>query len=155
MGLCCLFTDNPFPANAVALEKTSVYLISKKKLEQMAYNDPSILLNLVFALSARLAESMSMVESLSLQKIHQRVASFLSFSLSLSQESNTVQLPFSQQELAKMLGATPESLSRTLNSMKKLHILTMKNRTITILDREKLEDIIDNQSASGLNPNNL
>ena len=143
MGLCTLFTENLFPANAVALEKSQVYLISKKKLEQIAYNEQSLLLNLVFALSARLAESMGMVESLSLQRVHQRLASFLMYSHSLTDDPRQVVLPFNQQELAKMLGATPETLSRSFNNLKKDEIIKMEGRTITINSIDSLKAIID------------
>jgi len=142
MGLCTLFTDNLFPANAVALEKSSVYLISKKKLEQIAYKDSTLLLNLVFALSARLAESMTMIESLSLMKIHQRLASFLMYSRCVTENESRIELPYCQQELAKMLGATPESLSRSLTKMKQNGIITMEGRIITIRDIKSLTDII-------------
>lgn len=144
MGLCILFTDNLFPANAVALEDSLVYFMPKSKLEKIAYNEPSFLLNLVFALSARLAESMTMVESLSLQKVHQRAASFLLYSQAMGEEdTNKVKIPFNHQELARMLGATPESLSRAFKNMKQEGIIKMEGRTITIEDRKGLEDIIE------------
>ena len=128
MGLCTLFTENLFPANAIALEKSQVYLLSKKKLEAIAYKEQSLLLNLVFALSARLAESMGMVESLSLQKVPQRLASFLTYSLSLTEDSDTIELSFSHQELSKMLGATPETLCRAFHHLKKNSVISMEGR---------------------------
>ena len=143
MGLCTLFTENLFPANAIALEKSKVYLLSKKKLEQIAYKEQSLLLSLVFALSARLAESMGMVESLSLQRVPQRLATFLTYSLSLSEDSDIIELPFNHQELSKMLGATPETLSRAFHGLKKEEIISMDGRSITIIDRDSLKNMID------------
>ncbi len=143
MGLCTLFTENLFPANAIALEKSRVYLLSKKKLEAIAYKEQSLLLSLVFALSARLAESMGMVESLALQKVPQRLASFLTYSLSLTEDSDTIELPFSHQELSKMLGATPETLCRAFHDLKKNRVISMEGRSITIIDRESLKNMID------------
>ena len=141
MGLCTLFTDSLFPANAVAMEKTCVYILSKDKLEQIAYKEQTFLLNLVFALSARLAESMSMVESLSLKKVHQRLAAFLLYSLSMNKDADTIRLPFSHQELSRMLGATPETLSRAFNRMKQEEIIQMEGRSISIIDSSALKDM--------------
>lgn len=142
MGLCTLFTNNPFPANALALEKSCVYVISKALLEKMTYSDPSVMLNLVFGLSNRLNESMNMIESLSLQKLPQRLASFLLFSKK-DNETKKIHLPFSHLELAKILGTTPESISRSFTSMKNKGIISLENRDIDILKIEDLKDMID------------
>ncbi len=143
LGLCTLFTSSLFPANAVALEKTCVYTLSKDRLEHIAYNDQTFLLNLVFALSARLAESMSMVESLSLKKADQRLSAFLLYSISMADDTQMIRLPFSHQELSRMLGVTPETLSRAFNRMKQEDIIHMEGRSITILDYPALKDIAE------------
>lgn len=143
MGLCTLFTDSLFPANAVALEKTCVYTLSKDRLEQLAYNEQTFLLNLVFALSARLAESMSLVESLSLRKAHQRLAAFLVYSISMTDEEEQIRLPFSHQDLSRMLGVTPETLSRAFNRMRQKAIIHMEGRSITILDNSALNEMAE------------
>ncbi|MDY7028210.1 MAG: Crp/Fnr family transcriptional regulator [Spirochaetota bacterium] len=143
MGLCTLFTDSLFPANAVALEKTCVYTLSKDRLEQLAYNEQTFLLNLVFALSARLAESMNLVESLSLRKAHQRLAAFLVYSISMTDQEEQINLPFSHQDLSRMLGVTPETLSRAFNRMRQKAIIHMEGRSITILDNAALNEMAE------------
>lgn len=143
MGLCTLFTENLFPANAIALEDSRVYLLSKKKLEKIAYQEQSLLLNLVFALSARLAESMGMVESLSLQKVPQRLASFLIYSLSMSEDSQIIHLPYNHLELARMLGTTPETLSRAFTRLKKENAIKIEGAQIIIEDIESLKEMIE------------
>ena len=144
MGLCTMFTDKLFPACAVALEKTCVFHFSREVLEKMAYKEPALLLNLVFALSRRLTESINMIESLSLQKIPQRLASFLLYSKSMTTDTEKIIIPFSRRELARMLGATPETLSRAFNLMKKNGIIQTEGRTVRILDTEALNDIVEN-----------
>ncbi|OQY32375.1 MAG: hypothetical protein B6241_11120 [Spirochaetaceae bacterium 4572_59] len=142
MGLCTLFTNNLFPANAIALEDSRVYLISKKKLEKIAYKEQSLLLNLVFALSARLAESMGMVEALSLQKVPQRLASFLIYSLTMTDDTQTIRLPFNHLELSRMLGTTPETLSRAFTRLKKEGTIKIEGSNIIIVDLESLKEMI-------------
>ena len=143
MGLCTMFTDKLFPACAVALEKTCVYQFTREVLEKMAYKEPALLLNLVFALSKRLTESINMVESLSLQKIPQRLASFLLYLKSMNADADKMILPFSRKELAKMLGATPETLSRAFKLLKKNGIIQTEGRLVRILDTEALDDIVE------------
>ena len=144
MGLCTMFTDKLFPASAVALEKTCVFHLSREKLEKMAYNEPSLMLNLVFALSRRLSESITMIESLSLQRIPQRLASFLVYSKKMAAGSDKLLLPFSHRELSKMLGATPETLSRAFKSMKENGIIRIEGRSVQILNIDALDDIVEN-----------
>ena len=52
-------------------------------------------------------------------------------------------LGVSQRELAKILGATPEALSRTLRKMSNEGILTVDGRMITILNRQAMEELAD------------
>ncbi len=54
---------------------------------------------------------------------------------------DVLHLPGSQRELAKMLGTSPETLSRALKKMSTQGIIEVKGRTITTLDREALEDL--------------
>lgn len=143
MGLCTLFTKNLFPANAIALEDSRVYLLSKAELEKIAYKEQSLLLNLVFAFSARLAESMGMVEALALQKVPQRLASFLMYSLSMTDNSNTISLPYNHLELSRMLGTTPETLSRSFTRMKKEGIIKIEGFNIIIVDSESLRVMVE------------
>ncbi|MBN2516083.1 MAG: winged helix-turn-helix domain-containing protein [Deltaproteobacteria bacterium] len=55
--------------------------------------------------------------------------------------ADVVELPVTQRELAKLLGTTPETISRVLKKMTADGMITMQNRTITIVDREALEDL--------------
>jgi CRP/FNR family transcriptional regulator, dissimilatory nitrate respiration regulator len=50
-----------------------------------------------------------------------------------------VELRFSQRELAKILGATPETLSRVFRKLSDEQVLDIEGRTIRILDRSALE----------------
>ncbi|MBN1471002.1 MAG: winged helix-turn-helix domain-containing protein, partial [Syntrophaceae bacterium] len=56
-----------------------------------------------------------------------------------------VELTISQRELAKILGATPEALSRALRKMAKDGILSTAGRVITILDRKALAQLAEGE----------
>ena len=51
---------------------------------------------------------------------------------------DVVRLDISHRELAKIVGATPEALSRALKRLGEAGFVTVQGRTVTILDRSGL-----------------
>ncbi len=138
-GLCTAFAVESFPASAMALEEGALLVIPGPVIEEIARREPSLLLNIIQVLSRRLKDSMALVESLSLMEIPQRLATYL-----LSLESGTgagtdaVALPVTQRELAKILGATPEALSRAIRKMANEGLIQTEGRTVRLPDRQAL-----------------
>jgi CRP-like cAMP-binding protein len=144
-GLCTAFATDSFPASAMAIEDAAVLLIPGTVMEETARQEPALLFNIIQILSQRLKDSMALIESLALKEIPGRLASFLRHALSIdaADKKNTVELTISQRELSKILGATPEALSRALRKMANDGILSTSGRTITILDHKALEKLAD------------
>ena len=141
-GLCTAFATHSFPASAMALEESAVLLIPGILMESIAMQEPRLLLNIISILSQRLKDSMTLIESLALKEIPGRLASFLLHSLSRNPaDTRQLELAITQRELAKILGATPEALSRALRKMAGDGVLATAGRTITILNRQALEDL--------------
>lgn len=139
--LFCLtsLADEPFPASAMALDDTRVLVLPSDMLEDMAKREPSLLFNMLITLIRRLKESMHLIELLSLKEIPQRLASFLLHSLALQGGGDVLALTISQRELAKILGTTPETLSRVLKKMGSDGMIAVKGRSIRMRDRAALE----------------
>lgn len=145
-GLCTAFATDSFPASAMAIKESSFMLIPGAVMETMARQEPAILFNIIQILSWRLKDSMALIESLALKELPGRLASFLIHSLSgKSSDQNAVELTISQRELAKILGATPEALSRTLRKMANDGILSTSGRTVAILDRKALAQLAEGE----------
>jgi CRP/FNR family transcriptional regulator len=146
-GMCTAFAIDSFPANAMALEESGVLMIPGPVMETVATSEPRLLMNIIQILSDRLKESMTLIESLSLKEIPQRLASFLLHALTRERdrETNRLELTITQRELAKILGSTPEALSRAVRKMSNAGILAMDGRTIRILDREALDDLAEGE----------
>lgn len=144
-GLCTAFATDSFPASAMAIEDSAVLLIPGIVMEETARQEPALLFNIIRILSNRLKESMTLIESLALKEIPGRLASFL---LHLSPENeadkkSSIELTISQRELAKILGSTPEALSRALRKMANDGILATAGRVITILDYKALKQLAE------------
>lgn len=146
-GMCTAFAVDSFPANAMALEESRILRIPGPTMEAAAMKEPRLLLNIIQILSLRLKESMTLIESLSLKEIPERLASFLLHALTREGDGkmNRLELTITQRELAKILGATPEALSRAVRKMSNAGILAMEGRSIRILDREALEELAEGE----------
>jgi CRP/FNR family transcriptional regulator, dissimilatory nitrate respiration regulator len=145
-GLCTAFATDSFPASAMAIEDSTVMIIPGEFMEAIAKKEAALLLNIIQILSSRLKESMALIESLALKEIPGRLSSFLLHAHSRNTEKkNKLELTISQRELAKILGATPEALSRTLRKMSNDGILTVDGRMITILNRKAIEELAEGE----------
>lgn len=146
-GLCTAFATDSFPASAMAIVDSAVLLIPGTIMETVARQEPALLLNIISILSQRLKDSMTLIESLALKEIPGRLASFLRHLLPKNAKSkNTVlELTISQRELAKIIGATPEALSRALRKMAIDGILKTAGRIITVLDDKALEQLAEGE----------
>jgi CRP/FNR family transcriptional regulator len=131
----------------MAIEESAVLLIPGTVMEAIARQEPALLFNIIQILSQRLKDSMALIESLALKEIPGRLASFLRHSLpkNASDKKTAVELTISQRELAKILGATPEALSRALRKMANDGILSTVGRVITILDHKSLEQLAEGE----------
>ncbi len=145
-GLCTAFATEAFPVSAMALEPSAVLLIPGTLVETVALQEPRLLLNIIQILSRRLQNSMALIESLALKEIPARLASFLLHSLLQHPEGVArLDLVITQRELAKILGSTPEALSRALRKMADEGILRASGRTIHILDRSALQRLAEGE----------
>ena len=146
-GLCTAFATESFPASAMAIVESSVILIPGMVMEATARQEPVILFNIIQILSQRLKDSMTLIESLALKEIPGRLASFLCHLLSKdnADRKTSVKLTISQRELSKILGATPEALSRALRKMANDGILSTEGRVITILNHKALKQLAEGE----------
>ena len=138
--LCTAFAEQPSPVNAEALILSQVASVPALQLEELAKREPQFMLKMVQTLSNRLLEAMDMVESLALRGIQERVASFLLHAESRESTSpgQAFRLPVSHREMAKIVGTTPETVSRVIQKFNREGIIHTTGRTITIHDHHAL-----------------
>lgn len=145
-GLCTAFATDSFPASAMAIVESSVILIPGTLMESIARQEPAILFNIIQILSQRLKDSMALIEALALKELPGRLASFLMHCLAgKSSEQNVIELTISQRELAKILGATPEALSRALRKMANDGFISISGRSVAIIEKKALAELAEGE----------
>ena len=90
---------------------------------------------MISSLSQRLRHMVALVEEISLKAVRQRLAGLL---LELAGESDTISLPWNNQEIAARIGTVREIVSRTFSRMAHEGVLRLDGREVTILDRDRL-----------------
>ena len=140
--LCTAFSRAPYPVDVKAVARSTVVRIPSENMEELAREEPILLLRIMQTISQRLLDSMNLIESLSLHSIPQRVASFLlqAEAAGKNPEGEEFRLSVSHQEVSKIVGTAPETLSRILQSFKREDILRVSGRNIQILNKPALQD---------------
>jgi CRP/FNR family transcriptional regulator, dissimilatory nitrate respiration regulator len=136
-----VFAGHGYPAYAEAYTQASLLFFPKNAFVELIKKDPSLALNMLAVLSARLRKFAALVEDLSLKEVPGRLAAYLLFLSNKSANADDFELDISKGQLASLLGTIPETMSRILGKMSKQGFIRSQGAQINILDRRGLEDI--------------
>ncbi|MGL1932879.1 MAG: Crp/Fnr family transcriptional regulator [Desulfotalea sp.] len=139
-GEVAVFQGRSFPANSQALSKTTLEYYPRNSFIEVIEKTPQLALNLLALLSSRLRQFGKQIESLSLKEVPRRLADYL---IILSEEEKSLEfdLPISKEQLSRILGTAPETLSRIFTQFSSQGILNIKGRKIIINDKAGLDDM--------------
>jgi len=134
-GELALLDDSPRSASVMTIEECKLAIISKAAFDECLEANPQIALRVIRGLSARLRDLTENVKSLALMDVYGRVARTL---LDLAEEDNGEQIirqRLTQRDIANMVGASREMVSRILKDLSVGGYITIRNKTITIHDK--------------------
>jgi len=133
-----VFHDQPFPANATTLEKTSLIFFPRKDFVDIVHTMPSLVMNMLAVLSMRLRRFATQIENLSLKEVPARLAGYLLYLAEEQGNVERVELDISKGQLASLLGTIPETLSRIFAKMSEEGLISVDGKLISLLDLEGL-----------------
>ncbi len=116
-GELALIDELPRSASVVAMEPSEMTVLSKADFLQCVANNPGIAMTVMRGLAQRLREADLKIESLALMDVYGRVARTL---LQLAEPENgrlVIKEKLSQREIANMIGASREMVSRILKDL--------------------------------------
>lgn len=134
-GEIALLDEAPRSASVMTLEPSSFLIISKHDFKDCLAKNPDIAISLIKELTHRIRALTSNVKGLALRDVYGRVAETL---LNLAVEENgtlAVSERPTQQELANMVGASREMVSRILKDLTAGGYIQIQDRKITIKRR--------------------
>lgn len=142
-----VFSGGRFPAHAQAIEDSVIVFFPAPAFIALVKDDPTLAINMLGLLSARLRQFAALVEQLSLKEVPGRLASYLIYLSDSAEGASIVQLDIPKTLLANVLGTIPETISRVLGKMAADGIIEVEGRSIRLIDRQRLEAL-----SSGTGP---
>ncbi|HXE73378.1 MAG TPA: helix-turn-helix domain-containing protein [Candidatus Nitrosotenuis sp.] len=122
---------------AVCLEGSAVLVLPPGRLRQLVLQHPELALRFLGAFSQRIEELETRLEELALLSLEQRLARYL-LERARHAPEGVVELELSVSELASLLGAARESVSRALLRFRRDGLIAGQGRRL-VVDREALE----------------
>jgi len=133
--------ENRYPVDIIANEPATILSIPRDVLIYLLQHSQVILQNYLNAISSRTQFLSNKIRFLSFKTIREKITHYLLNNL--RKDSDTVILNQSQTELADFFGVTRPSLARALAEMEDYGLLRVERRTITIMNKEKLNKLLN------------
>ena len=134
-GELAILDEAPRSASVMTVEDTKLAVLSKAAFEKCMEQHATIALVVMRGLACRLRELTENVRSLALMDVYGRVARLL---LEMSEEvngKNVIRQRLTQRDIASMVGASREMVSRILRDLSIGGYITIENKIITLNER--------------------
>jgi CRP/FNR family cyclic AMP-dependent transcriptional regulator len=136
-GEMSLIDEKPRSASVEALEPCEVLYISKAAFMACLKDNFDAAMLILKSVVGRLREADRKIASLALMDVHGRVARLL---MDLAREVNsTWVVDTGSEEMARMVGASREMVSRVLKDMRDSGLIKRDKRKIIVLDRASMD----------------
>ncbi len=133
--------ENKFPVTVTANNDVKILTIPVSEFLKMLQLNTPILKNYLNSISSRAQFLSQKLHFLSFKTIRGKVAHFLL--KQAGDKFHSVELKNTQQQLADLFGVTRPSLARVFGEMQKDGIITISNKTVTLLDKKALNEIMN------------
>ncbi|MBW1821008.1 MAG: Crp/Fnr family transcriptional regulator [Deltaproteobacteria bacterium] len=142
-GEMALFDGKPRSADALAMESTKIYILSRKDFLLFLHSNINAMESILSQLTKRLRDTDDFLEGTCFLNVSARLAKKL---LDLAgsygrQDADSVyiDLDLTQKELGDMIGSTRESINKELKILRDKGLITMQENKIQIIDMARLK----------------
>lgn len=139
-----LATETGYPADARATEPTMVLLVPKWEFVELLRHRPELALRMLGSMSQHLRVLVGLLDDLTLKDMETRLANWLlkRCPRPLNNTAAAIQLDRTKRVLAAEMGATSETLSRTLAKFRDQKYLRVKGNTLTVIRPLQLQELL-------------
>ena len=139
-----LASEGGYPADARALEDSSVLLVPKADVVALLRKRPELALRMLASMSQHLRVLVGLLDDLTLKNVETRLANWLlkHCPRPLSATPLKFELDRTKRVLAAELGTVSETLSRTFADFRASKLLAVAGKKITILNPLKLDALL-------------
>jgi CRP/FNR family cyclic AMP-dependent transcriptional regulator len=139
-GELSLIDGQPRSAHVIAVDEAHMIILRREDFRRRVEESPAVAWALLTALSRRLRRADEQIGGLVLLDVPGRVARLL---LDAADEGSggAVEKRLTHQTIAQMIGASRETVSRTMRDFQDRGLITVRGRQIAVADRSGLEAV--------------
>ncbi len=137
-GELALIDDQPRSAHVISMEDSTLLVLRRDDFRRRVEAAPSVAWAMLQELSRRLRRADEKIGGLVLLDVPGRIARLL-LETADSAQSNTIEAPLTHQTIAQMIGASRETVSRTMKEFQDTQWIRVEQRRISIANRAALE----------------
>lgn len=127
-----LYGRNTYPVNSTAINKTYLLAINVSGFKELCFTNQEFILKLFVTMSQQLRYFVDMINDLTSADTTSRLLKYL-YNLKEKTGSSTITLPISKRDLAMLLGAAPETVSRIFAKLQNDGFISFNGKEITII----------------------
>lgn len=145
LGQRSLISDEPANLSAIAVEDMQVCFIPKSEILNFFNTNNNFSMSLMKSICGDLKDADDTLVNLAQKNVKERLAQTLLYfeeNFGVSND-NSLKLQLSREEIASIIGTATESCIRLLSEFKKLGLIELQGKKITILDKAKLKRLIE------------
>lgn len=133
--------ENKYPVTVTVNIDAKILTIPVSEFLKLLQLNTQILKNYLNSISSRAQFLSQKLHFLSFKTIKGKVAHF--FLKQAGEKFHSVELKNTQQQLADLFGVTRPSLARVFGEMQKEGLIKISNKTVTLLDKKALNEIMN------------
>jgi len=142
-----VFDEGPAPAWVEAIEPLEVVIFPPAVFQRLVEHRPRVAFRLLAHFARRIRLMTELIEQMSLQTVHARVARYL-YQLAreegIRDDDGSIVVPreLTQQDLATLVGSVREVVGRTMKALEQDGIIRVERRRVVILDIGRLRESV-------------
>ncbi|MBI9065790.1 MAG: Crp/Fnr family transcriptional regulator [Salinivirgaceae bacterium] len=142
VGIICTFASHNFDFSAIAIEKTTIISFEMTLFEKFVHQNGEFACRLIRHMSGLTNVLVHRASRLA-QKNIDGALSIILIEFSIIYKNDSFAIPLNRKELAQLIGYSKESVINTLSKFNKEGIISVHEKKITILDKNKLSQIAE------------
>jgi CRP/FNR family transcriptional regulator, cyclic AMP receptor protein len=139
-GELSLIDDQPRSAHVIAMEETNLLVLRRDDFRRRVEANPGVAWSLLSELARRLRRADAKIHGLALLDVPGRIARLL---LDFADEGagDAIEKPLTHQTIAHMIGASRETVSRTIRDFQIQGLIKVERRRISVANRPGLKQL--------------
>jgi CRP/FNR family transcriptional regulator, cyclic AMP receptor protein len=143
LGLSASMAGIPYEVSAETLYPSQIAFIRREDFVRFVHRFPEVYQAVIRQLNSQYANACEQLRTVGLSTTaNEKLARlFLHWTAEEKQEGAQVKMPLTHEQIAECVGATRETVTRTLSDLKHRHLVMLKGTTVMIPNRAALQAI--------------